>query len=88
MDIGEKIKKLREAEGIPQFEFCVMTGVNIATLRNSEQGRRVINSKDLLKITQHPRLQKYALWLMTDLIAPESGQISPHVEELRKSETG
>ncbi len=89
MEIGEKIKKMREAERMPQFDFAVETGINIATVRNCEQGRRTsIGSDQLLKITTHPRFMKYALWLMTGQTAPESGQISPEVEELRRTDAG
>lgn len=89
MNIGEKIKKIRESEGIAQFDFAVLTGLNIATLRNCEQGRRIsLGSTELLKITQHPQFMKYTLWLMTDQTAPEAGQISPHMEEVRKSDMG
>ncbi|GAL28577.1 hypothetical protein JCM19239_5760 [Vibrio variabilis] len=30
-----------------------------------------------MKITKHERFKKYAYWLMTDEILPESGQIAP-----------
>jgi len=84
MDIGEKIKKIREAEGFAQFGFCVETDINIGTLRGYESGRRKsIGSTELLKITQHPRFTKYTLWLMTGQTAPEAGQISPDIEQSR-----
>lgn len=83
MEIGEKIKNIREAEAVAQFDFCVETGINIATLRNVEQGRRSPGSKELLKITTHERYKKYALWLMTGETAPQAGQISPEIEQSR-----
>ena len=84
MDIGEKIKKIREAEGFAQFGFAVATDINIATLRGYESGRRKsIGSTELLKITQHPQFEKYTLWLMTDQTAPQIGQVSPDIEQQR-----
>lgn len=84
MDLLEKIKKIREAEGISQFDFAVETGINMNTLRNYETGRReTMRSNELEKICQHPRFQKYTLWLMTGETAPEAGQISPEIEERR-----
>ena len=84
MEIGEKIKKIREAEGFSQFNFAVETGINGGTLRHYETGRRKsIGSTELLKITQHPQFQKYTLWLMTGETAPEAGQISPEIEARR-----
>ena len=88
MDIGEKIKKMREAEDLSQFNFAVETGINMGTLRHYEAGRSIPGGKELLKITQHPRFMKYALWLMTDKTAPEAGQISPDLETVRRSDMG
>ena len=86
MIIGEKIKKIRESEGMAQFDFCVATGINISTLRNCEQGRRLsLGSTELLKITQHPKFEKYTLWLMTDQTAPQIGQVSPELEQQRSA---
>lgn len=87
MDIGEKIKKIRDVEDVSQFDFCIETGINIATLRNVEQGRSRIGSNELLKITNHDRYKKYTLWLMTDDTSPPD-QISPDIEQARLSETG
>lgn len=84
MDIGEKIKSIREAEGYSQFNFAVETGINGGTLRHYESGRRKsIGSTELLKITEHPTFTKYTLWLMTGQAAPEAGQISPEMEQQR-----
>lgn len=86
MDIGEKIRKIREAEGLSQFNFAVETGINGGTLRHYETGRRKsIGSLELLKITEHPRFQKYTLWLMTGETIPEAGQISPEIEVQRQA---
>ncbi|MBC54101.1 MAG: transcriptional regulator [Gammaproteobacteria bacterium] len=83
MDIGVKIKKMREAEALSQFNFAVETGINMGTLRHYESGRSTPGGKELLKITQHPQFQKYTLWLMTDQTAPEAGQVSPEIEQQR-----
>ncbi|GFZ84087.1 transcriptional regulator [Pseudohongiella nitratireducens] len=83
MDIGEKIKKMREAESLSQFNFAVETGINMGTLRHYEAGRTVPGGKELLKITQNPTFTKYTLWLMTGQTAPEAGQISPEIEQSR-----
>ncbi|ELC8119210.1 helix-turn-helix transcriptional regulator [Escherichia coli] len=76
--IGEKIRLIRDAEGLSRSQFFDLTGVAVSTQKQYETGRREgVGSEILLKITTHPRFQKYALWLMTDTTAPESGQIAP-----------
>lgn len=77
-DVGEKLRLIREAEGLTRDEFEQITGVPAGNTKRYETGRtKSIGSEFLMMITQHPRFTKYALWLMTDQIAPESGQISP-----------
>lgn len=77
-DVGEKLRLIREAEGLSRDEFEQLTGVPAGNTKRYETGRtKSIGSEFLIMITQHPRFTKYALWLMTDQIAPESGQISP-----------
>ncbi|HBC2924072.1 helix-turn-helix domain-containing protein [Escherichia coli] len=76
--IGEKIRAIRDAEGLSRQQFFELTGIPAGTQKHYEMGRREgVGSEILLKITTHPRFQKYALWLMTDTTAPESGQIAP-----------
>jgi transcriptional regulator with XRE-family HTH domain len=77
-DLGEKLRLVREAEGLTRDEFEKITGVPAGNTKRYETGRiKSIGSEFLIKITQHPRFTKYTLWLMTDQTAPESGQISP-----------
>ncbi len=84
MEIVNRIRLIRHAEGLSQDAFAKETGLNYQTLRNYEGGRRgSIGSEQLAKITEHPRFEKYALWLVTGKTAPESGQISPEIEQER-----
>jgi len=86
MSVVNRVKAIREAEGLSQREFCQETGLVLDTLRNYEQGKRAsIGSKELEKITTHPRFTKYALWLVTGEAAPEAGQISPDIEGERST---
>ncbi|CNI40671.1 helix-turn-helix domain-containing protein [Yersinia mollaretii] len=74
---GEKLKDIRKAEGLTQPEFSSETGVSLGAIRNYETGQRDAGISVIDKIVNHERFKKYALWLMTDATAPESGQISP-----------
>ncbi|PCJ22540.1 MAG: transcriptional regulator [SAR86 cluster bacterium] len=84
MEIVDRIRPIREAEGLSQEDFAVDVGLRYQTLRMYETGRtKSIGSEQLSKITGHPRYKKYALWLVTGEAAPESGQISPEIEQER-----
>ncbi|GAB7528522.1 hypothetical protein PS3A_09300 [Pseudomonas sp. 3A(2025)] len=78
MDLGQKLKEVRRNERLTQGEICELAGISLPTWKGYEYGKsKSVSSIELLKITMHPRFKKYALWLVTDEIAPESGQISP-----------
>ncbi|TNK99783.1 transcriptional regulator, partial [Kosakonia cowanii] len=77
--IGEKIRDIRDAEGLSRTEFAELTGIPAPTQKNYEMGRRGVGSDILMKITNHPRFKKYTLWLMSEdgETCPEAGQVSP-----------
>jgi transcriptional regulator with XRE-family HTH domain len=78
MDLGSKLKEVRLTERLTQSEICEISGIKLETWKGYEYGRsKSVSSLELLKITTHPRFRKYALWLVTDEVAPECGQISP-----------
>lgn len=77
MTFDEKLKAIRSAENLSQSQFAVITEISVSTLKKVEAGYHDPGWAILSKITQHPRFQKYTLWLMTDKTAPEAGQIAP-----------
>lgn len=78
MELGQKLKEVRLTERLTQTEMCEATGIKLGTWKGYEYGtRKEVSSVELLKVTMHPRFKKYALWLVTDEVAPECGQISP-----------
>jgi transcriptional regulator with XRE-family HTH domain len=78
MELFEKLKVMRQAEGLTQMQLCELTGINISTWKSYElQRRKEVSSLELLKITRHPRFKKYTLWMMCDETATECGQVSP-----------
>lgn len=78
MELFEKLRAIRQAEGLTQAQLCAVTGINLSTWKSYElQRRKEVSSLELLKITGHPQFKKYTLWLMCDEAAPECGQVSP-----------
>ncbi|XHA16498.1 helix-turn-helix domain-containing protein [Citrobacter farmeri] len=77
MQVAQKIKAIRKAEGLTQAKFCEISGLALSTLKNYEGGHAEPGLSVVLKITNTPQLQKYTLWLMTDKTAPQAGQIAP-----------
>ena len=84
--LGEKIRLIREAEGLTREDFEAMTGIPAGNTKRYETGRtKSIGSDFLTKITNPPRFQRYTLWLMSDITAPEAGQIAPVTKEEKKT---
>lgn len=81
MVIHEKIKAIREAEGLTQVQFAELLGVSLSAIKQIDSGQKKNpHAETLLKITTHRNFEKYTLWLMTGQVAPESGQISPDLK--------
>ncbi|EFJ5826601.1 TPA: helix-turn-helix transcriptional regulator [Escherichia coli] len=85
-NMGEKIRLMRKAEGMTRKELAELIGVSYGSLTNYETKGVLTTETILLKLTNHPRFQKYALWLMTGKTSEAAGQISPHLS-LSGSET-
>lgn len=80
MKIGQKIKLIREFEGIKRSDFCQAIDMKVDSLKTYEVKERNIGFDNLSKILSHPKLEKYSLWLITGRVAPEAGQIAPDSE--------
>lgn len=81
--IGEKIRAIRDVQEMGRQAFCDTTGVPKQTLINVENGRNEPSFKVMRKITQ--AFPQFTLWLMNDQVIEEAGQISPEIEQARKT---
>ncbi|MBP6518346.1 helix-turn-helix transcriptional regulator [Shewanella sp.] len=93
MDIPQKIKAVRQAEGYSQSQLSDLVDISISTLKKIEAGYQEPSVTTLSKIIKHPKFEKYALWIISDKTLPEAGQIAPALahdglekETLRRSE--
>lgn len=77
MDISQKIKAVRQAEGYSQSQLSDLVDISISTLKKIEAGYQEPSVSTLSKITKHPKFDKYALWMISDKTLPEAGQIAP-----------
>lgn len=76
--IGEKIREIREAEGLTRKQFFELTGVPETAQKNYERGiTEKIGIDTVMKITNHPRFKKYTTWLLNGETNEAAGQISP-----------
>lgn len=80
--LSERIRAIREAEGLGRKAFADMTGIPIRTIEGIEQKDRVPSGDVLEKVAQ--TWPKYAYWLITGLTMPAAGHISPEIEQTRK----
>ncbi|MEX1843561.1 helix-turn-helix transcriptional regulator [Enterobacter cloacae] len=87
MNVAQKIRAIRKAEGLTQSKFCEISGLALSTLKNYEGGHAEPGLQVVLRITNTPLLQKYTLWLMTDKTAPQAGQIAPAFAHIGQEQT-
>lgn len=77
MDLPAKMKAIRSREGLTQGEFCELLGFSISSWKKYEAGITEMGVAPFLKVSNHPRFKKYALWLSIGETAPTYDQISP-----------
>ncbi|MGY3895489.1 helix-turn-helix transcriptional regulator [Aeromonas enterica] len=75
--INQKMALIRESERLNKKEFAELIGVIYSSYVHYENGRSVPSTEVVMRMLNHPQLEKYALWFMTDKIAPGAGQIAP-----------
>lgn len=81
---GEKISKIKKVENLSRPQFCKIVNVPIGTMRGLDSP----SSKSIPKFDIVEKICKafpqYTLWLMTDQVNPEAGQISPEIKQAEK----
>jgi transcriptional regulator with XRE-family HTH domain len=82
----DRIRVLREFLGLTRREFAERCGLKRDTIDNIEKGNQKVNEDHIEAITS--QWPEFAYWLVTGKTLPESGQISPEIEETRKNLKG
>lgn len=90
---SDKLRAIRVAEGLTQPAFAELLGIGLSTVKNYETGQKDAGLAIIDKVANHPRFEKYTLWLMTDKTAPAAGQIAPPLSpdgqgEIKSSRSG
>lgn len=79
MELKEKLKLIQKTSGMTQPKFGEEVSIPLSTLKKYLTGERDVSGDAVLKIIDvYPQ---FALWLTTDSIAPEVGQISPEQDK-------
>lgn len=86
--IGQKIRLIRKSEMMTRQQFAEVCGIPLGTLDHYEGGRSIPSMEVAQRILACPSLTKYTLWLMTDQVAPDAGQIAPALAHVGQGETG
>ena len=83
-EFGGKISQIKDVEKLTRPEFCEIVGVAQSTMRKLDApSARSIPKYDIVqKICKS--FPQYTLWLMTDMVNPEGGQISPEIKRLQQ----
>ncbi|MBX8542485.1 helix-turn-helix transcriptional regulator [Pseudomonas cichorii] len=77
-DLPRKMKAIRAKEGLTQAQFCELVGISISSWKKYEASIIDMGLKPFLKVANHPRFKKYALWLIaTDSDDFYCEQVSP-----------
>ena len=81
MKIKDKLKFIREQEGLSQSEFAKLIGVNRVSYNGWETRGKTMPAEILTTITSHPRLKKYGKFLTLDESDEAIGRFAAELEE-------
>lgn len=74
---GKKLRLIRQAEGLTQASMAKVTGIALSAIKNYETQGVDVGISIIDRVLDRKEFKKYTMWLMTDEIAPKSGQIAP-----------
>ncbi|BBL72789.1 hypothetical protein MoryE10_33950 [Methylogaea oryzae] len=78
----DRIKQLVEASGLSKTDLEEQTGISAYKWGNLFTGKQRVNEDHIQAIRK--LWPQYTYWIVTGETLPESGQISPQIEESRK----
>lgn len=87
MNLAQKLRAIRKAEGLTQAKFCEISGIALGTVKNYEGGHQDPGINVVMQVTNAKPFEKYTLWLMTDKTAPQAGQIAPALAHIGPEST-
>ncbi|WP_435105866.1 helix-turn-helix domain-containing protein [Arhodomonas sp. AD133] len=73
--IGDRIKELRDSQGLGRTRFAEELGVSMRTIEGIE--RRGSSPRGEVLEAVAKKWPQYSYWLLTGQTLPEQGQISP-----------
>jgi hypothetical protein len=83
MDIRERINKLIDYKEIKPTDLVNKTGIDRMKWANLKRSRIRAQQEHIEAIVN--LWPEYAYWIVTGKTIPESGQISPEIEDIRKN---
>lgn len=79
----ERIKKAFEWSGLSKDEFETQTGISWFKWQNLFSGKQRVNEDHIEALNK--LWPQFTYWITTGQTLPESGQISPEIEEARSN---
>lgn len=83
LEINRRLKKLREGLKLTRDEFGMRVKIKSGQIASIENERQKMPGWYIEAIGKE--FPEYSYWLATGLTLPESGQISPEIEETRQN---
>ncbi|ODS05226.1 helix-turn-helix domain-containing protein [Vibrio scophthalmi] len=84
MCFEQRLKAIIKEERYSQRAFAEIVDIPIASIERYLAGTREPSTKVTMKIVNHVKFKKYALWLMTGEVLPSGGQICPSFSTLEQ----
>lgn len=82
IDYAQKLRAIRKSEKLTQRVFADLANLSLNTVRGYEAGQKPARSEVMEKVLQVDRFQKYTMWLLHDVVTPQTGQIAPELSHI------
>ncbi|MEX6370123.1 helix-turn-helix domain-containing protein [Providencia huaxiensis] len=76
-DYGQKLREIRQQEGLTQKAMSELTGITISAIKGYETQGVKVGISIIERVLEVEEFQKYMMWLMTDKTNEALGQICP-----------
>lgn len=86
MSISDRIRIIYEWSGLSKRDLEQTTGIDRTIWNNVLNGRQRVNADHIEAVVK--KWPEFAYWLTTGKVQPEAGNISPDIEEVRKTSAG
>ena len=77
VSLGKRLKAIIKEEKMSQRAFANEMNLSVTAIEHYIAERRIPSGELFIAMGSHEKFRKYTMWLLSGVVQPRSGQISP-----------